>query len=172
MTTSLTYLNDTWSFYFHDPQNNDWRTCSYEKLCDLTTAQDFWFLDTLLKDNTMKGMFFLMREHVFPCWDDESNIKGGCISIKVLKNDLPAFWQHLVALLLTENILVDSQKQNWNKVNGISTSPKKHFCIVKIWIADTTISDKDFFNIPTEYYGDIIYKSNLDNISLENQRKV
>jgi len=166
------YLNDTWSFYFHDPHNDDWRTNSYEKLCDITTAQEYWVLHSLIDENISKGMFFLMREHVFPCWDDESNIKGGCLSIKVLKNELQEFWKSLCISMLTENLLIDSKKGLWNMVNGLSTSPKKHFCIVKIWVADNNLCNKEFFNIPLNYYGDIIYKSNLDNITIENSRKI
>ena len=49
-------------------------------------------------------------------------------------------------------------------INGISTSPKKHFCIIKIWLADTSLANKEFFDIIPKYYGNILYKSNRDNI--------
>lgn len=159
------FLNDTWSFYFHDPHNNDWRTNSYMKIMDIGAAEEYWVVDYSLNDNINKGMFFLMREHVFPCWDDESNIKGGCLSLKVLKQDLRDFWNEMVAKMLTEQVLVDSHKDQWSMVNGISTSPKKHFCIIKIWVADPALADPRLFNIPPKYYGDIIYKSNMDNIN-------
>jgi hypothetical protein len=29
-----------------------------------------------------------MREYVFPCWDDINNINGGCLSNKILKDQL------------------------------------------------------------------------------------
>lgn len=162
---SPVYLNDTWSFYFHDPHNADWRTCSYHKVSDVSTAQDYWAVQDKLGENLCKGMFFLMREHIFPCWDDESNIKGGCMSLKVLKQDLLDFWNELVTMILTENLLYDEHKAGWwNMINGISTSPKKHFCIVKIWLGNTDI-DKQHLRIPSKYHGDIIFKSNMDNIN-------
>ena len=55
----------------------------------------------------------------------------------------------------------------WDKVCGISTSPTKHFCIIKLWVAAQTLNDKSFFDIIPLYYGDIIFKSNKENIAAE-----
>jgi hypothetical protein len=163
------YLDDTWSLYFHDPQQSDWTMSSYIKLCDLSTAEDFWAVDNLLGDNISKAMFFLMREHVFPCWDDKSNITGGCLSLKVLKSQLPNFWNTLASHLLTDHLLHDATKMSL--VNGISTSPKKSFCIVKIWVSNHCLSDSSLWNLPMNYEGELLYKSSIDNISSEQQKK-
>lgn len=105
-----------------------------------------------------------MREHIFPCWDDPYNINGGCLSIKVLKENMKVFWEDICVKLLGETILVDDAKEHWSKICGVSTSPKKHFCIIKIWLSDDTLADKSFFNLLPIYYGDLIYKSNRENI--------
>lgn len=165
------YLNDTWSYYFHDPINDDWTNSSYMKLMDLSCVDDFWNFHEKIHDNIGKGMFFLMREHIYPCWDDPGNINGGCISIKILKNEMLEFWEKLCASLLTESLLREEHRDKyWNSVNGISTSPKRNFCIVKIWTGNHDLEDLQKFAIPGNYSGEIIYKSNISNISMDNVR--
>lgn len=159
------FLNDVWSIYFHDPNNSNWTHSSYVHLGDISSVDDFWGHHMSLKDNIHKGMFFLMREHVFPAWDDPSNLKGGCLSIKVLKDEMSKFWEDLCMKLLGETLLNPDKIHEWSSVNGISTSPKKHFCIVKVWLQNDEISNKRFFNFMTNYYGDILYKNNIDNIT-------
>jgi hypothetical protein len=165
MDNHVGFLNDTWSFYFHDPYDSDWTYDSYKKICDMGSVNDYWNIDDALQDSIAKGMFFIMREHIFPCWDDEYNIEGGCLSMKVLKQDMVAFWRELSSRLLGETMLKDEHIKCWNMVNGLSTSPKKHFSIVKIWVADVQLADFNVFNIPKKYYGEIIFKSNKDNIT-------
>ena len=159
------YLNDVWSVYFHDPNDTDWNHSSYVNMGNISTVDDFWNHTMSNKETVHKGMFFIMREHIFPCWDDPSNITGGCLSIKVLKEEMHKFWEDLCIKMLGECLLVDEKKDMWNNINGISTSPKKHFCIIKIWLQNDDFNKKEFFNLYPEYYGDIIYKSNIDNIS-------
>lgn len=165
------YLNDTWSCYFHDPLDEDWRNESYLKLSDISSAEDYWAYQHLLGDNLGKGMFFIMREHIFPCWDDPSNINGGCLSIKIPKHEMISFWEQLSARLLSERLLRPEHRSKfWNAVNGISTSPKRNFCILKIWVGVPDLQDINFFELPNNYSGEVIYKTNISNISMENMR--
>lgn len=159
-------LDDTWTMYFHDPNNLNWNIDSYINLGTISCIEDYWNHYHLYKDNAHKAMFFLMREHVFPCWDDPYNIKGGCLSVKVLKENMLEFWEDCTVKLLSEDLLKQDYKKHHIDINGISTSPKKHFCIIKIWItSDSIITDKNFYNFKNIYHGDIIYKLNLENIS-------
>ena len=91
--------------------------------------------------------------------------------MKILKKDMPGFWDSLAAYMLTDSILNTKNEELVYKVNGISTSPKKHFCIVKIWVGSEELSDSQLFKIPYNYHGEIIYKSNMDNINYENISK-
>ena len=159
------YLNDIWTVYFHDPNDTDWTHSSYINLGNISTVDDFWNHHVGYREHAHKGMFFIMREHVFPSWDDPCNLTGGCLSIKVLKDDMNKFWEDLAIKMLGEDLLVDGYKDKWSCVNGISTSPKKHFCIIKIWLQNDELSNKSFFNLLLDYHGDILYKSNQDNIS-------
>ena len=163
-----THLNDIWSFHFHDPNNQDWNLTSYIRLHDVSTVQDFWKVNNNLKEKLKNGIFFLMREHIFPCWDDDNNVNGGCLSIKVLKENLPEYWEKLCIRILGENILIPELKDKWALVNGISTSPKRFFCIVKIWLKTNDLDDKKYYQLPTNYYGDIIYRNNIENIQKNN----
>lgn len=184
ITEEEIYLNDTWNIYFHDPFEKDWTTKSYILISPLSSINDFWinincliYKGSLEKYNTdefkiqdieeylTRGMFFIMREHIFPCWDDAENINGGRLSIKILKEKTLSFWINICSKLLGETLLKKEYKKHWNIVNGISISPKKQFCIVKIWIKDDVISDKNCFDLENEYYGDIIYESNIESVN-------
>lgn len=157
-------LNDLWSFYFHDPFDSDWTLSSYKKMYDLSDVHDFWKLHNTCKSKMHLGMFFCMREHIFPCWDDPLNKLGGCFSIKVLKRDMAEYWEKLIIQLLGETLFNDKNSAKWANINGISSSPKKSFCIIKIWMSDNNHMDCSDLMIPSGYYGDIIYKEHSENI--------
>ena len=153
-------LNDVWNVYFHDPANADWTYASYVRVGSVSSVAEFWELQALLGGRYRAGMFFVMREHVFPCWDDAHNIEGGCLSIKVLKENMDAFWETLCVRLLGETLVRD--RGRWACVNGVSTSPKRSFCIVKIWLRDNSTVDPAAFGIPPRAHGDVLYKSNRE----------
>ena len=168
-------LNDIWTYHFHDPNNEDWNLTSYLRLHDLSTVQDFWNVHECVKEKLKNGMFFVMREHVFPCWDDPNNVNGGCLSIKVLKENLVGYWEQLCTRLLGETLLDPAEcdvASMWQNINGISTSPKRFFCIVKIWMKTNDLNDKKYFRLPDNFYGDIIYRENVDNIQKNNEHLV
>jgi hypothetical protein len=156
-------LNDLWSFYFHDPYDVDWNLNSYKKIYDISTVEDFWNLHKLFSAKLTLGMFFIMREHIFPCWDDPLNKDGGCLCIKVLKQDVKEFWETMCVHLLGETLCTDF----WENINGLSISPKKHFCILKVWLKTQDKKDPKDFNIPKGFYGDVIYKANSENIETQ-----
>lgn len=166
-------LNDIWSLYFHNPFNEDWTYQSYIKIQDISSVHEFWQIHMMIEGKIHNGIFFLFREYVFPCWDDENNVKGGCLSIKVLKQDMNKFWQDLCIKVLGETFLKEeyNNETNWNLINGISTSPKKYFCIIRIWVKSSDLGDPAMFNFPSEYQGDVIYRSNQQKID-ENHTKL
>lgn len=160
--TSELLLNDLWSFYFHDPFNNDWNLGSYIKVEDLSSVENFWNVHETFVDKIRMGMFFLTREHIFPCWDDPHNKDGGCLSIKVLKQDAQKFWESICIKTLGETLLFEREK--WDHVNGLSISPKKNFCIIKVWMRTNDFTEASSYNIPTGYYGEVLYKANRESI--------
>lgn len=162
------FLNDTWNLYFHDPYDMNWNNSSYIRLASIGSVDDFWKHHSSLKSNLHKGMFFIMRDGIFPAWDSSQNINGGCLSIKVLKEQMADFWEDLVIKMLGETLIKESHRNFWDCVNGLSTSPKKNFCIIKIWVKDKTIHSKELLYILPRYHGDIIFKSNIEYITTEN----
>jgi hypothetical protein len=159
-----TFLNDTWSVYFHDPLDVNWNLQSYIRLHNICTVEDFWTVHHALAGKLCHGMFFFMRIDTFPCWDDPSNIKGGCLSMKVLKENLEKFWLTMCMRVASETLLLPQYHDKHDVINGISASPKKYFCVVKIWLRTHELDSKRFFNIPHQYNGDIFYKKNMETI--------
>lgn len=163
-------FHDVWTFYVHAPDDVDWTLGSYVRLGDAASVSDFWSVHAAVRRYLHRGMFFVMREHVFPCWDDKYNQRGGCLSIKVPRDEVLACWEHLVTHLMGERLVVDPG--GWDAVNGISCSPKRFFCIVKIWLRDDSHTDRTRFRLPPGYHGEVLYKSNSDNIRLNQQQAV
>ena len=149
-------LNNKWCLYYHLINNNDWSINSYEKLIEFNNLEEiienYKYID---EDILKKTMLFLMREDINPIWEDENNINGACYSFKIQNKNITNVWKNISYSLVAENLL----SKNTDKINGISVSPKKFFCILKIWIKDTTINNAKFLNdnlIKLDY----IYKLN------------
>jgi hypothetical protein len=168
------YLNDLWTLYFHDPFDNDWTNKSYIKLSDISEVEEFWEIHNQIKDNVNRGMFFCMREHIFPCWDDPLNINGTCMSVKVLKENSVKYWEELIISILGETFVKEEyRKDSWNVVNGLSISPKKSFCIIKVWLSSMDLNEPKYFNFPANgQYGEIIAKTNNESIQSTQIKKV
>jgi hypothetical protein len=164
------FLNDIWTVYFHNPQDHDWTYDSYVRLGNISTAEEVLAYIDIMREDVQNGMFFVMREHVFPCWDDPLNIGGTTVSMKILKDGVTQDWEDIMCSVLGETFLKDASLAN--SVNGISISPKRSFCIIKIWMRQpgllTTISDA---TIPATYTGDLHCSANADNIKNNNARE-
>ena len=79
-------------------------------------------------------MLFLMRQGIKPIWEDEKNRNGGCFSYKVANKNVYEVWRDLTYVLIGESI--SNNIVFVNSVTGITISPKKNFCIVKIWMTN------------------------------------
>jgi hypothetical protein len=163
-TTDDHFLNDTWHVFFHDPLDDDWTNQSYKNLNSISSIEEAHAHLEAQKPIIHKGMFFIMRDGVFPCWDDPENIKGGSLSIKVLKESVYTFWEKIVMQILGESFLIDEKTEYWNYINGVSISPKKYFCIIKVWLKDELLFNKEFYKIGQDYTGEVVFKLNIDNI--------
>jgi hypothetical protein len=67
-------------------------------------------------------------------WEDAQNRNGGCFSYKVANKEVNSAWKQLSYVTVGETI-----STNMNVipiVNGITISPKKNFCIIKIWFSN------------------------------------
>lgn len=164
-----TTTEDLWSFYFHDPLNNDWTYKSYIHICNVSDLSEFKAVLDYMSINLQKGMFFLFRDGIFPCWDDPGNINGGSFCLKVIKSDVNTFWTDLVTKLLSETILLDGASGGiQDAITGLSISPKNKFCIIKVWTNNNTVT-KAMLNIDfdKEYKGEVLYKSHRQQIIMD-----
>lgn len=153
------FLKNKWSLYFHDYMDSNWNRESYEKIVVIESITSFWTVLSIVKEWLCHGMFFFMRDNIFPKWDDNQNMNMSFLSMKILKTNTSEFMEEILVLLLSHTLMID--KEHNSLINGISISPKKNFCICKIWIdsIDDNLKNIALFNIPNTYHGDVIFRN-------------
>ena len=145
-------LFDKWVLWAHLPHDTDWSLGSYKDITCFEYAEDLVSLYSYLPEILVKNcMLFLMRKGVTPTWEDKENRNGGCFSYKINNKDVPEVWRSLSYILAGETISTDPKFIS--KVNGITISPKKAFCIIKIWMSGCEYQDPSkirvFSGLPT-----------------------
>jgi hypothetical protein len=130
---SIFHASETkWTIYSHLPHDTDWALKSYESICVIDCIEQLISVLDIIPDKMIKNcMLFIMREDITPLWEDKKNREGGCFSYKIANNDVPIVWKNLCYLLVGETLF--KKKAN---ITGITISPKKNFCIIKIWMGD------------------------------------
>ena len=128
-------LNNIWTMWIHYPYDNNWGINSYKKITNFSTLEDSIILiENINKELIEKSMIFFMKENIKPLWEDSNNINGGFISYKLNIDNVYIYFKKLVYYIICNNII--DNEDICNNINGISISPKKHFCIIKIWLGD------------------------------------
>ena len=128
-------LSGKWTLWAHLPHDTDWSVNSYINLFTFSTVEETIALVETLPETLVKNcMLFFMREGIKPTWEDPKNRKGGCFSYKVSNKNVCDVWRELTYVLVGES--VSSNAQFVNCITGITISPKKNFCIVKIWMTN------------------------------------
>ena len=134
-------LENNWTLWFHNINNNDWSIESYNKVYSFNNIETFIILFRKI-NNFSAGMFFLMKEDIEPIWENEHNKKGGYWSFKVLKKNINEIWYKFSSQIIGNNCLND--KDSHTLINGISLSPKINNCIIKIWFSNIQSKIKIF----------------------------
>ena len=134
-------LNGKWNMYYHLPHDKCWELSSYSVIMrDIDTAEQVISLNNTIHDNIIKNcMLFVMRDGITPMWEDPKNRNGGCFSYKIINKHAPEVWKTLFYLLCGESLCISSEYSK--HINGITISPKKHFCIIKIWMDVSHLQD-------------------------------
>jgi hypothetical protein len=133
-------LSDGWILWAHLPHDTDWSLKSYMKIYEFNTVeQAITITETLPPVLVTNCMLFLMRKGINPIWEDERNRNGGCFSYKIPNKDVPDAWKQLSYSLVGETM--SDNKKLLPHINGITISPKKNFCIIKIWFANCSFQD-------------------------------
>jgi hypothetical protein len=131
-------LSCKWTLWSHLPHDTDWTLKSYKKIVDIESVEDMISLmeDVLSPMLVQNCMFFIMKEGIKPMWEDDKNRDGGCFSYKIASNTAYDVWKdvgyHVVGNCISNNMSFVSS------INGFTISPKKNFCIFKIWMKDST----------------------------------
>ena len=127
-------LNDEWTLWAHLPHDTDWSVKSYKKLYTFSSIEEAVALyDSIPEKLIVNCMLFLMRNGIKPTWEDEKNRRGGCFSYKIVNKTVPTIWKQLSYMLVGES-LTDNTELMYS-INGVTISPKKHFCIIKLWLS-------------------------------------
>ena len=149
--------------YFHCPFDHDWSRASYLNIGTLENTNDLWTYAHATKSNTHKGMFFICRDGIFPSWDTDENLNGGCVSLKCLMDEVHDFFIDMLVKFASNSIIIknewvdDNTKINNVKVNLISVSPKKNFCIIKIWLNCIDVEESNL-QLPNGYTGKCVIR--------------
>jgi hypothetical protein len=127
-------LNDTWACWAHLPHDTDWSVKSYKPLCEISTVEETRGFIHHVPDGMIQNcMLFVMRKGIDPLWEHPRNRKGGSFSYKVDTNNIVVAWKELVCRLAGETLIrADDAAAT---INGITISPKRNFCIIKIWLS-------------------------------------
>ena len=128
-------LNSTWNLWAHLPHDTDWSVTSYKLIYQFKTVEEaIAITETLPPLLVINCMLFIMRDGIMPVWEDPRNRDGGCFSYKVSNKNVYEVWRDLTFVLLGDTISPNNSFVQ--TVTGITISPKKNFCIIKIWMSN------------------------------------
>jgi hypothetical protein len=138
--TSYNELEDKWVLWAHLPHDTNWNLDSYKNIYTFSCVEEVIAVTDLLPHKLVSNcMLFIMRKGINPVWEDPKNRSGGCFSYKVNNKNVYECWKKLTYVLTGESLVnkTDIQKT----INGITISPKKNFCIIKIWLSSCDYQD-------------------------------
>jgi hypothetical protein len=135
-------LANTYNLYYHLPNDNNWDISSYKIIKSFSTIEELVSLNENLPKNIIKYcMLFAMKDGIAPMWEDPRNKNGGCFSYKVYNKYVVEIWKQMVYAFCGESLMVN--KENMKYITGITISPKKNFCILKIWIENIKLQNPE-----------------------------
>ena len=137
-------LSDNWTLWAHLPNDNNWSLKSYRKLITLESVEKINALNEYLPDKFIKSCsLFVMRNNIKPMWEALENKEGGAFSYKVTNKNIGMVWKNLLCMLVGNSLTNENIEPI---VNGITISPKKNFCIIKIWLANCDNQNPEVIN--------------------------
>lgn len=135
-------LNDNWTLWVHLPYDTNWKLDSYKKITSFNNLETLIKILNYIPDIMITNcMLFIMRKDIIPSWEDKNNRTGGCFSYKVSLNNITETWNSLSFVLAGEQLT--NNEKLMSCINGISISPKKNFCIVKIWLSNCNYTNSN-----------------------------
>ena len=134
-TIEVHKLKTKWNLWAHLPQDPDWTVKSYKRIYQFKTIEESVGITEMIPEGLVKNcMLFIMRDGITPMWEDSKNRNGGCFSYKISNKNVFEVWRDLTYVLIGESL--SANVTFVSSVTGITISPKKNFCIVKIWMTN------------------------------------
>jgi hypothetical protein len=139
-------LSDKWTLWAHLPHNTDWSLKSYIPISTFTTVEETIAVTESLPAALVENcMLFMMRKGINPMWEDPKNRDGGCFSYKVLNKNVYIAWKELTYSVVGGSL--SAKAGFFDSVTGITISPKKNFCIIKIWMKNCDYQNPAVVNV-------------------------
>jgi hypothetical protein len=152
-------LSSNWTLWTHLPHIIKWDVESYTKIFSVKTIEETICLVELLTEPiVINCMIFFMKKNITPLWEDPNNINGGCFSYKVSNKTAFNTWKSLCYCISGNTV---SKNKCFNDtITGITISPKKNFCIIKIWLNGDKYKDPSIITneIPTLITNGCLFK--------------
>ena len=128
-------LDNSFTLWLHNIFDNDWSINGYKKIYTFNTLEDaIRLIENIDNELIEKTMLFLMKNNIKPIWEDEKNYNGGCFSYKINNSNVAQIWKIMNYKLIGNTINED--ENIINNITGLSISPKKTYCIIKIWFSN------------------------------------
>jgi len=148
-TVALPLLSE-WTLWCHLPfrtNQDDWTLGSYKNVYTFSDLKDVMAtMETMPDKFFLNSVLFIMRKGVSPMWEDKAHRKGGCFSFKVPNKYVGGVARQLTYAMVGETI---SNLREFNQnVSGISISPKKGSCTVKIWMCTAEFQNAQCITAP------------------------
>lgn len=120
----------SWTVYFHELEDKSWTADSYKRI---QVVNSWEALGAVLRElgpqKSLSGLLRIMRGDVSPLWENKVNIRGGSYCLKISRrNALEVFNRYVAAAALGQ-----AAKDPANEIVGVTISPKRGTCIIKIW---------------------------------------
>ena len=171
-------LNTGWIIWYHSPSDKSWSKESYKSILELNTVEEYILIEQSWNEclpSVVEGMYFLMRKYkngiiVYPQWEDINNKLGGYWSFKVDNSQASEIWNKLCQLTLGE--MICDENEDPLQINGISISPKKTFCIIKIWNNNCTKQKIEILSEHLNFFNmdEVKYSSHDKNIERDAEK--
>ena len=131
-------LHGKWHFYYHLPHDKNWGLSSYTVIMDsIDTVEKVITLNESINENVVKNcMLFVMKKGIAPMWEDVQNARGGCFQYKIMNKNVPDVWKECIYALVGGTL--SENRAFVGTITGFTSSPKKDFCIFKLWTSTCT----------------------------------
>jgi len=158
-------LNNKWCLWYHSNVDS-WSKDSFQKLCTIDTVSDFWGMINTLKENPaiVVEHIYLMREGIYPIWEDKHNRNGGCWSIKVDIKDSFITFVNIIIHMIGENILYKDGNNISYEITGLSMCQKNNYnSVLQIWSSNTNNNKINYLHstLTNKFGYEIIFRSHI-----------